>query len=150
MSEADQTKSAPDKKKLAKRLGVAAIILVCLAGIIFAIVMAVAKGFTEQEHAVRSDWSVETGDMLVSNEDLGLDIYESSASSDQLRIIQMVPTEVSEEGFTYYDADVQNRLAQALAEVKDRTTWTADAPLAGAQPLRHRVERPVPLFRNRL
>lgn len=134
MSEADQTKSAPDKKKLAKRLGVAAIILVCLAGIIFAIVMAVAKGFTEQEHAVRSDWSVETGDMLVSNEDLGLDIYESSASSDQLRIIQMVPTEVSEEGFTYYDADVQNRLAQALAEVKDRTIWTADAPLAVLNP----------------
>ena len=125
---------AKPKMSLKKRLIIAAVILVCAAAIIFAIVMADAKNFTGQEHAVRSDWSVETGDMLNSDAELSLDIYESSATSEDLRIIQLVPSEVEDEGFTYYDEEVQSRLASGVADVKDMREWTADNPLAILNP----------------
>ncbi len=113
-------------------IGIAAIILIAL--VAFAVVMAVARSFTDQERAVRSDWSVETGDMLTSDEDLDLNIYESAAISDELRIVQIVPAEVDEDGFTYYDDDVQTRLVEGLAEMKEGSEWTADNPLAVLNP----------------
>ncbi len=119
---------------LKKRLIVAATIAVCLAIAIFAIVMTVAKSFTEQEHVVRSDWSVQTGDMLTSDDGLGLTIFESSATSDELRIVQVVPSEVDEDGFTYYDEGVQNRIAQGISQIKQIATWTAESPLAVLNP----------------
>ena len=129
-------KNKANKKKMSlkKRILIAVIALIVIVLVVFAIVMVVARSFTDQEHVVRSDWSVETGDMLTSDEDLGLSIYEASATSDELRILQILPTEVDDDDFTYYDDDVQERLTEGLTELKDGGDWTATAPLAVLNP----------------
>ncbi len=131
---ATDTPKSTSKHPLFKRIAIGLVALVVLVAVIFAAVVYVARSFTEQEHAVRSDWSVETGDMLSSDEELSLSIYESSATSEELRIIQVVPTEIEDEGFTYYDEEVQDRLATGIADIKESAEWTADAPLAILNP----------------
>lgn len=111
----------------------ALIIIVIILFAAFAITMGVAKSFTAAEQEVRSDWSTETGSMIGSNEELGLELYEAPVTSD-LRVAQIVPAEIDKQGFTYYDVDVQDRIAQLIDDIKDRRTWEASNPLAILNP----------------
>ncbi len=111
----------------------ALIIVVIILFAAFAITMGVAKSFTAAEQEVRSDWSTETGSMIGSNEELDLELYEAPITSD-LRVAQIVPAEIDKQGFTYYDVDVQDRIAQLIDDIKDRRTWEASNPLAILNP----------------
>ena len=111
----------------------ALIIIVIVIFVAGGITMAVAKSFTAAEQQVRSDWSTETGDMLGSNDELKLEVYEAPVTSN-LRIGQIVPAEIDEQGFTYYDTDVQDRIVQQLDKFKSARTWEASNPLAILNP----------------
>ena len=114
-----------------RRLCVYAAIAAMAASCVFIIVYAVARGFVNQEREVRTAWEVDVGELLGRDEELGLDLALAPVEAD-LTVLQLVPAEVEEEGFTYYDVSVQDRLAQALEKGKEQREWTAEAPLAAA------------------
>lgn len=67
---ADSPGTAPRKRRLKPLIiGIATVVVVAL--VATAAVLIVAKDFTEQEKQVRSDWTVETGDMLKRIDGLG-------------------------------------------------------------------------------
>lgn len=106
------------KKRNWKRLAVILVVAaVALAVIIPVAVLAVSKLFTAQEHAVRTDWSFETGDVIAELEEWQVDFAEAELG-EGLRAIQLVPQDIGEEGFTFYDLEVQQRLDGALQDIK--------------------------------
>lgn len=119
-----------------KKIGVIVLIVaVVLAIAIPVIVLAVSKYFTAQEHTVRTDWSFETGNVIAEMDQWQVDFAEAELG-DGLRAIQLVPQDIEEEGFSYYDLGVQERLDGALEELKHTgdMTWTATTPLAVLNP----------------
>ena len=124
------------KKRNWKRLAVILVVAaVALAVIIPVAVLAVSKLFTAQEHAVRTDWSFETGDVIAELEEWQVDFAEAELG-EGLRAIQLVPQDIGEEGFTFYDLEVQQRLDGALQDIKAARgmSWTATTPLAVLNP----------------
>lgn len=98
------------------------------------IILAVSKAFTAQESVVRTDWDFETGATIGENSTLGVS-YAEAELGDGLRAIQLIPDDIEEEGFTYYDITVQERLAGTLEAMKgDGMAWTATTPLAVLNP----------------
>lgn len=98
------------------------------------IILAVSKAFTAQESVVRTDWDFETGDTIGENSALGVS-YAEAELGDGLRAIQLIPDDIEEDGFTYYDITVQERLAGTLDTMKsDGMNWTATTPLAVLNP----------------
>ena len=98
------------------------------------IILAVSKAFTAQESVVRTDWDFETGATIGENSTLGVS-YAEAELGEGLRTIQLIPDDIEEEGFTYYDITVQERLAGTLEAMKgDGMTWTATTPLAVLNP----------------
>lgn len=97
------------------------------------IVLGVSKAFTAQESVVRTDWEFETGDTIGENAQLGV-TYAEAELGDGLRAVQLIPDGIDEEGFTYYDTAVQERLAGALDSLKTGMNWTATTPLAVLNP----------------
>lgn len=125
---------ASAKRKRLKRLAIALIVALVALLVIGAAVMFVAKSFTDQEKAVRSDWSVETGDLLANNEELGVSLFDAGIDS-MLRVVRIVPTGSNAVGFTYHDTEVQDRLAQAVTGLQQcGINWTASNPLAILNP----------------
>ena len=53
---------------------------------------------------------------------------------DGLRAIQLVPKDIEDEDFTFYDLEVQQRLEGALESVKQSMDWTVITPLAVLNP----------------
>ena len=127
--------SAPERRKtLVRRIAIAVAVVVVLALIAGAIVMFVAKSFTEQEKEVRSDWSVETGDLIEKDDDLGVRLYDAGIDS-QLRVLRIVPADSGNVGFTYYNSGVQDRISQTISELQTcGIPWSADNPLAILNP----------------
>ena len=123
------------KKNWKKTAVILLIVAVVLAIAIPVIVLAVSKLFTAQEHAVRTDWTFETGDVIQEIKEWQVELTEAELG-DGLRAIQLVPQDIEEEGFTFYDLEVQQRLEGALQEIKDTQgmTWTATTPLAVLNP----------------
>lgn len=118
------------RKKVCLILALVALLIVAALVMVFA----VARNFVAQEHEVRSVWQVDVGEMLGKDETLELEICQAALESD-LSVIQLVPYEVDQEGFTYYDTGVQDRLAKALDNAKQMGSgWTAEAPLAILNP----------------
>ena len=97
------------------------------------IVLGVSKAFTAQESVVRTDWDFETGDTIGENSQEGV-TYAEAELGDGLRAVQLIPDDIEEEGFTYYDTAVQERLAGTLDSLKTTRTWTATTPLAVLNP----------------
>ena len=122
---ADSPGTAPRKRRLKPLvIGIATVVVVAL--VATAAVLIVAKGFTEQEKQVRSDWTVETGDMLKRNDELGVTVYDADVDS-ALRVIRVVPDEQDDDAFTYYDTAVQDRLADAITDIQTcGIEWTAE------------------------
>lgn len=134
--EAGQPDSDADarKRRIRKRIAIAIVALIVVACVVGAIVMFVAKSFTEQEKAVRSDWSVEAGEMLVSDSELGINVHDADVDSE-LRVLRLVPAASNAVGFTYYDTELQDRLTQAVAGIQEcGIEWTAENPLAILNP----------------
>ncbi len=131
--QSSEPKPNKSKKALGLRIAIACGVLVVAFIAVYAGVVFVGVSFTAKEGEVRSDWSVETGELIESQEDLGISVYEASVDSS-LRVIQLIPEEYEEESFTYYDEEVQGRIASAIAEAKETSTWTADNPLAILNP----------------
>lgn len=135
MSSDTATDDGKKRKKHSRRFNIirALIIIVVALVIVGVVVMAAAKSFTGAEQAVRSDWSTETGSMMGTDEELGLELYEAPIESDLL-VGQILPAEIDTEGFTYYDTGVQDRIAQFIGQLKERRTWEASNPLAILNP----------------
>ena len=122
-------------KRLIKLLPVLVIAVVVLAAAVPIAVMAVSKSFTAQEHAVRTDWEIDAGTVIDQSEEFQVDIAQAKLG-DGLRALQLIPQDIDEAGFTYYDLDVQQRLDGALQSLKDLSdiSWTATTPLAVLNP----------------
>lgn len=118
------------RKKLIIGILIAVVVLVVAVPLI---VLGVSKAFTAQESVVRTDWEFETGDTIGENAQEGV-TYAEAELGDGLRAVQLIPDGIDEEGFTYYDAGVQERLAGALDSLKASMTWTATTPLAVLNP----------------
>ena len=76
----------------------AALVLVVLAVLVG--VFAGAKYFVGQESAVRTAWRVDVGELLGEDQELELELRHADVESD-LTVLQLVPFEVDQEGFTY-------------------------------------------------
>ncbi|MGI6006110.1 MAG: aryl-sulfate sulfotransferase [Ruminococcus sp.] len=121
-------------KKHKKKLIAAAIIILVLAVAVPAVIIGVAKMFTAQETAVRTDWAMEAGETVDQNDEWQVE-YAQAELGDGLRALQLVPMDIEEEGFTYYDVEVQERLEGALESLKeDEMDWTPTTPLAILNP----------------
>ena len=131
----DNSAPASRPKRRGRRIAIGVVIaLAVIALAVFVIVPAAGRFFTAQETAVRSDWSVETGDLLTSDEANRVNVHTADLHSD-LMVVQLVPEEIEDEGFTYYNVDVQDRLAQTIEGIKSLdVAWTASNPLAVLNP----------------
>jgi arylsulfate sulfotransferase len=131
----DNSAPASRPKRRGRRIAIGVVIaLAVIALAVFVIVPAAGRFFTAQETAVRSDWSVETGDLLTSDETNRVNVHTADLHSD-LMVVQLVPEEIEDEGFTYYNVDVQDRLAQTIEGIKSLdVAWTASNPLAVLNP----------------
>lgn len=122
-------------KRLKKLLLAAVILVAVLAVSVPIVVTAVSKSFTAQEHVVRTDWEIDAGTVIDQSEEFRVDIAQAKLG-DGLRALQLIPQDIDEEGFTYYDLDVQQRLDGALQSLKEMSdiSWTATTPLAVLNP----------------
>ncbi len=112
------------------------VILGAVAGIFVIIIAGVAlysNHFLSSETAVREDWSVETGDLLVSDKELNVSVFDAAFSST-LDIQQILPEENEEDGFTYYDENVQQRLAATIVKMSQQREHSMEDPLAVMNP----------------
>ena len=123
----------PRRRKRKIALGVVcAVIALAIVGV--GIAVFVGRSFTAQETAVRSDWDISaTGELIGHDDEFGVSLYTADLASN-LIVGQLVPDGTDEEGFTYYDTAVQDRIAGTLDKVKERVAWTASNPLAVLNP----------------
>lgn len=121
-------------KQHKKKLLLALIVLAVLIIAVPLIILIASKRYTAQESVVRTDWTTEVGDMIGRNEEWKVE-YAEAELGEEIRAMQLVPMDIEEEGFTYYDEDVQNRLENALEPVKHgKIEWTATNPLIVLNP----------------
>ena len=113
----------------------AGVVLLALAVLIPVVVVQVSKAFTAQEQAARTDWTFSTGDVVAQSSQWQVDLAEADLG-DGLKALQLVPQDIEDEDFTYYDEDVQERLYQMVQELKNNSDleWTASMPLAILNP----------------
>ena len=113
----------------------AGVVLLALAVLIPIVVVQVSKAFTAQEQAARTDWTFSTGDVVAQSSQWQVDLTEADLG-DGLKALQLVPQDIEDEDFTYYDEDVQERLYQTVQELKNNSDleWTASMPLAILNP----------------
>ena len=122
------------KKKLTrKHILIASIVVVAVLVLVIIGVVIYAKNFLSAETSIRDDWSVKTGDLLLTDEELNISIFEDSVESS-INIIQILPEEYEEEAFTFYDERVQERLAATIVKMSDGSSRTLDSPLVVINP----------------
>ena len=103
-----------NKRKLLKRLLIAALCVVC-AVVIFEIVVRVLM---DSEMRSRDDWNVQVGEHQYTSEERNVSVYDAPCQAS-ISVSRIVPDEYEEEGFTYYDEDVQQRLgSKGVEEVR--------------------------------
>ena len=117
-----------NKRKILKRLIIAAVCVVC-AVVVFEIVVRVMM---DSEMRSRDDWNVQVGEHQYTSEERAVSVYDASVEST-ISVSRIVPDEYEEDGFTYYDEDVQQRLGQQLMEMVGQGA-SMDAPLAFLDP----------------
>ena len=117
-----------NKRKILKRLIIAAVCVVC-AVVVFEIVVRVMM---DSEMRSRDDWNVQVGEHQYTSEERAVSVYDASVEST-ISVSRIVPDEYEEDGFTYYDEGVQQRLGQQLMEMVGQDA-SMDAPLAVLDP----------------
>lgn len=121
-------------KKHKKKVILGALVLVVLAAAVPVIIVQVGKLFTAQETVVRTDWTMDVGKVVDQDEELQVE-YAKAELGDGIDALQLVPMDIEEEGFTYYDVEVQQRLDAALENLKNGSmNWTATTPLMVLNP----------------
>ena len=131
-------KTRPKKKaRLWLPLAVAAGVVAVLLALVPVLAPAVGKWFTAQESEVRDGWAVDVGDLIGVVEAEQVEIRTAPVEAS-ITVLQLVPTDIEAEGFTYYDTGVQQRLRRTLdlgqAIPDGRVEWTAETPLAVLDP----------------
>ena len=118
-----------------KWLALAGAVLLMLAFLTPLVVVQVAKAFTAREQAARTDWTFSTGDVVAQSSPWQVDLAEADLGGG-LKALQLVPQDIGQEDFTYYDLEVQQRLRQVVEELKHNADleWTASMPLAILNP----------------
>ena len=108
---------------------------------------AVGKWFTSQETAIRDGWAVDVGDLIGVEEEHQIEIRTASADAS-ITVLQLVPTDIDQEGFTYYDTAVQQRIRAVLDKGQTHPEPQLDRrdPSGGAESLRHRGQWSVSVF----
>ena len=124
-----------NKKKwsLGRKLVLAVVILAVLVVAGVGGLLLGGKYFTGQETKVRDTWAVDTGELLNYDSELNMDVHEAKLEAS-VKVIQLVPGEIEEDGFTYYDVAVQQRLQEMLAKTIAMGQWTPEAPLVALNP----------------
>ena len=131
-------KTRPKKKaRLWLPLAVAAGVVAVLLALVPVLAPAVGKWFTAQESEVRDGWAVDVGDLIGVVEAEQVEIRTAPVEAS-ITVLQLIPTDIEAEGFTYYDTGVQQRLRRTLdlgqAIPDGRVEWTAETPLAVLDP----------------
>lgn len=121
------------KWSLARKAAVAVVILGLVAAAVVGGMIFGGKYFTAQETKVRDIWTVDTGELLTYDEELDIDTHEAAVQST-VKMIQLIPGEIEEEGFTYYDTAVQERLHKAIQRTVAMGEWIPEAPLVVLNP----------------
>lgn len=121
----------PIKKRVIVLLIVIALVVLAVAG--YFIARGVAQSFIQSEIQTRSDWEIDTGDLEEREASQQVTVYTDPVEAS-IEITQIVPDEFEDEGFTYYDEDVQDRLANTLLGLTQDKEYTLTAPLAVLNP----------------
>ncbi len=126
------------KKRIWIPIAILAAVAVVVLATVFFIAPAVGRWFTSQETRVRDGWAVDVGDLIGVNEEHQIEIRTAAADAS-ITVLQLVPVEINEEGFTYYDTGVQQRIRRILDEGhslsgESGVSWTAETPLAVLNP----------------
>ena len=110
-------------------------VLLAIAALVPVVAPAVGKWFTSQETAIRDGWAVDVGDLIGVEEEHQIEIRTASADAS-ITVLQLVPTDIDQEGFTYYDTAVQQRIRAVLdkGQTTQNLNWTAETPLAVLNP----------------
>lgn len=117
------------KKKERSKLYLAAVIFIIvmfLFAAVFFIYKTVVNVKMSEETERRDTWVTETGDLILENEEQSVSIYEDTHQSE-MEILQIIPQEVDEDNFTYYDTNVQERLEYTIEDLKSSENMTAKA-----------------------
>ena len=121
----------PIKKRVIVLVIVIALVVLAVAG--YFIARGVAQSFIQSEIQTRSDWDIDTGDLEEREASQQVTVYTDPVEAS-IEITQIVPDEFEDEGFTYYDEDVQDRLANTLLGLTQDKEYTLTAPLAVLNP----------------
>lgn len=121
----------PIKKRVIVLVIVIALVVLAVAG--YFIARGVAQSFIQSEIQTRSDWDIDTGDLEEREASQQVTVYTDPVEAS-IEITQIVPDEFEDEGFTYYDEDVQDRLATTLLGLTRDKEYTLTAPLAVLNP----------------
>ena len=121
------------KRRIWIPLAIAAAVILVIAALVPVVVPAVGKWFTSQETEIRDGWEVDVGDLIGVDETQRVEIRQAAVEAS-ITVLQLVPEDIEEEGFTYYDTDVQQRIRAMLDKGRQGRTWSADAPLAVLNP----------------
>jgi arylsulfate sulfotransferase len=123
------------KKPIKKRVIILVVVvaLVILAVAAYVIAKGVAQSLIQSEIKTRSDWEIDTGDLEERESAQQVTVYSDPVEAS-IEITQIVPDEYEEEGFTYYDEDVQARLGNTLMSLTQDENYTIEKPLAVLNP----------------
>lgn len=116
-----------------KKILVGVAILVVLAAVILTGVLVVSRYLVGGEKRARDKWEIETGTYTFTDDEINVQMYRQPVEAS-IEVAQILPGEYEQEGFTYYDEEVQQRLAQSLMTMMARGGYTMDAPLAVLNP----------------
>lgn len=132
MKSHSSSKSHSTKKKvIILSCVVAGLAVLALAA--YFIARGVASSFIQSEISTREDWSISTGDVADREASQQVTVYTDPVEAS-IEITQIVPDEYEEEGFTYYDEEVQDRLAYTLLQLTQEENYTLESPLAILNP----------------
>ena len=132
MKSHSSSKSHSTKKKvIILSCVVAGLAVLALAA--YFIARGVASSFIQSEISTREDWSISTGDVADREASQQVTVYTGPVEAS-IEITQIVPDEYEEEGFTYYDEEVQDRLAYTLLQLTQEGNYTLESPLAILNP----------------
>ena len=107
--------------------------LVVLAVAVYGIVRLVTHSFIQSEIQTRESWEIDTGDLAEREAAQQVTVYTDPVEAS-IEISQIIPDEYEDEGFTYYDEEVQDRLASTLLQLTQEGKYTLEAPLAILNP----------------
>lgn len=132
MKSHSSSKSHSTKKKvIVLSCVIAGLAVLALAA--YFIARGVASSFIQSEISTREDWSISTGDVADREASQQVTVYTGPVEAS-IEITQIVPDEYEEEGFTYYDEEVQDRLAYTLLQLTQEENYTLESPLAILNP----------------